>query len=228
MSPRGAAHTGCVSRHESSRPDTRVPCVVSCVIVCAKMTGSIFDFASRTCASTTVPRELALGAGSSGMIHVSTATSSSAATAIAEERSERALASTRGCQNDELDIRRSEPRAPCQALLPIVSLLPLPLPLTRTHAPIASLSGLCVNESAEIASRFDEVKRKSRDVAFRLASPCVEAAEFASVQPSRERRCVSSVPCCALRVCVNHVIWCEYRYSTAPFECASRPYANAC
>ena len=27
------------------------------------MTGSIFDFASRTCASTTVPRELALGAG---------------------------------------------------------------------------------------------------------------------------------------------------------------------
>ena len=50
------------------------------------MTGSIFDFASRTCASTTVPRELALGAGSSGMIHVSTATSSSAATAIAEER----------------------------------------------------------------------------------------------------------------------------------------------
>ena len=48
------------------------------------MTGSIFDFASRTCASTTVPRELALGAGSSGMIHVSTATSSSAATAMAE------------------------------------------------------------------------------------------------------------------------------------------------
>ena len=50
----------------------------------AKMTGSIFDFASRTCASTTVPRELALGAGSSGVIRVSTATSSSAATAIAE------------------------------------------------------------------------------------------------------------------------------------------------
>ena len=48
------------------------------------MTGSIFDFASRTCASTTVPRELALGAGSSGMIRVSTATSSSAATAMAE------------------------------------------------------------------------------------------------------------------------------------------------
>ena len=47
----------------------------------AKMTGSICDFASRTCASTTVPRELALGAGSSGMIRVSTATSSSAATA---------------------------------------------------------------------------------------------------------------------------------------------------
>ena len=60
-------------------------------------------------------------------------------------RGERALESTRGCQNDELDIRRSEPRAPCQALLPIVSLLPLPLPLTRTHAPIASLSGLGVN-----------------------------------------------------------------------------------
>ena len=50
----------------------------------AKMTGSISDFASRTCASTTVPRELALGAGSSGVIRVSTATSSSAATAIAE------------------------------------------------------------------------------------------------------------------------------------------------
>ena len=47
----------------------------------AKMTGSIFDFASRTCASTTVPRELALGAGSSGVIRVSTATSSSAASA---------------------------------------------------------------------------------------------------------------------------------------------------
>ena len=47
----------------------------------AKMTGSIFDFASRTCASATVPRELALGAGSSGVIRVSTATSSSAASA---------------------------------------------------------------------------------------------------------------------------------------------------
>ena len=48
-----------------------------------------------------------------GLIHVSTATSSSAATAIAEERSERALASTRGRQHDDLDTRRSEPRAPC-------------------------------------------------------------------------------------------------------------------
>ena len=48
------------------------------------MTGSISDFASRTCASVAVPRELAFGAGSSGMIRVSTATSSSAATAMAE------------------------------------------------------------------------------------------------------------------------------------------------
>ena len=56
------------------------------------MTGSIFDFASRTCASTTVPRELALGAGSSGMIRVSTATSSSAASAEGIGRGKRALA----------------------------------------------------------------------------------------------------------------------------------------
>ena len=58
----------------------------------AKMTGSIFDFASRTCASATVPRELALGAGSSGMIRVSTATSSSAASAEGIGRGKRALA----------------------------------------------------------------------------------------------------------------------------------------
>ena len=45
------------------------------------MTGSISDFASRTYASVAVPRELAFGAGSSGMIRVSTATSSSAAMA---------------------------------------------------------------------------------------------------------------------------------------------------
>ena len=85
----------------------------------AKMTGSISDFAGRTCASTIMPRELALGAGSSGMIRVSTATSSSAASARAIGRGTRARRPKRRCQNDDLDIRRSEPRAPCQALLPI-------------------------------------------------------------------------------------------------------------
>ena len=43
----------------------------------AKMTGSISDFASRTCASTTVPRELAFGACSRGSVCAWATTTSS-------------------------------------------------------------------------------------------------------------------------------------------------------
>ena len=45
----------------------------------AKMTGSISDFASRTCASTTVPRELAFGACSRGSVCAWATTTSSTA-----------------------------------------------------------------------------------------------------------------------------------------------------
>jgi len=111
----------------------------------AKMTGSISDFASRTCASTIVPRELALGAGSSGMIRVSTATSSSAATAMAEVSAH--SPAREGAKMTSSKFAAASARLPCPraaACLPFLT----PLPLTR-HVRSVALSG--VNESAEIA-----------------------------------------------------------------------------
>ena len=103
----------------------------------AKMTGSIFDFASRTCASTTVPRELALGAGSSGMIRVSTATSSSAATAMAEVSAVSARSPAReGAKMTSSKFAAASARLPCPraaACLPFLGDKPSDLPPALNH-----------------------------------------------------------------------------------------------